>query len=353
MFNIFTMNAALNLLQGIGKPLLSLGAQNNSVAVLQKCLASLGYDLAHSETSQGNFDGIYGSGTQTSVVDFQSDQKINPDGVAGNVTFTRIKEDLPTYRELLEKLKNINSEEFRKRFDLSGVPTPKGLPESFVWRPMGYVIAIMTQIDTLLGEGDVPKAVIEQIKYRVKIRPEKTSAFSSAQTSHGSINFTPSHYIPGEKLYLGKDFTIRASLLHEIFHAMRHTNKLGSSDNVVQTGRRRNLTEVSYPPGGREMGNEVKLNFKNRGELLAITVTNTYRSEINPVPIKHPYNKEMLFLRSDHEGFLKQNGLPRPDLFHLSPEIAPHLKTFRGEQPDLCKKIAVSKAPFNPIRELK
>lgn len=352
MFNVFTMSTALNLLNGIGNPLLSLGAQNNSVAVLQKCLASLGYDLTHSESSQGNFDGIYGTGTQSSVIDFQSDQKINPDGVAGNVTITRLKNDLPTYRELLEKLKNIKSEEFRKRFDLAGYPTPKGLPTGIVWRPMGYVIAVMTQIDTLLGEGDVPKAVIEHIKHRVEIRPEGNSSYSYPTTAHGKIKFTPAHYIPEAKLYLGKDFAVRASLLHEIFHAMRHTNKLGGSDNVVQTGRQRSLTEVRYPPGGKQMGNEVKLNFKNRGELLAITVTNTYRSEINPVPIKHPYNKEMLFLRSDHEGFLKQTGLPRPDLFHLSSGIAPHLKKFREEQPDLCKKIAASKAPFNPMREL-
>lgn len=352
MINIFSMNAALSLLNTLNNPLLSQGMQNNSVAILQKCLASLGYDLSHSETSPGNFDGIFGSGTRTSVVDFQADQKIGPDGVAGGITFGRIKDDMPTYRELLAKLKNIEPKEFQKKFDIAGVPTPKDLPKGIVWRPMGYVVAIITQIDTLLGEGAIPKAVIDQIRQRVKIRPERNSSYSYPTTSREQINFTPGHYIPGSKLYLGKDFTVRASLLHELFHAMRKTNGHDSSDDVVHFGPGRDLKNVKYPPGGKQMGNEVVLDFKNRGELLAITVTNIYRSELNPVPIAPPHNKQMPFLRSDHNDYLHQKALPRPDLFHTSPQIAPHLKEFKKEQPELCRRIAASKAPFNPIRDL-
>jgi len=352
VINIFSINTSLNLLLSLNNPLLSLGMQNASVAVLQKCLASLGYDLAHSETSPGNFDGIFGTGTRTSVVDFQEDQKIEPDGVAGGITFGRMKEDMPTYRDHLAKLRNIKPEEFRKKFDIAGVPTPKKLPNGIVWRPMGYVVAVLTQIDTLLGEGTIPRAVVDHFAYRVKIRPERNSSTQNPETSIEQTQFTPGHYIPGSKLYLGKDFTVRATLLHELFHAMRKSNRHFSSDNVVQLGKGRNLRNVKYPPGGKQMGNLVVLDLEKRGELLAITVTNIYRSELNPVSITPPHNKQMPFLRSDHNGFLSQKSLPRPDLFHLSPQISPHLKEFKKEQPELCRRIAASRAPFNPIRDL-
>ncbi len=63
------------------------GTDKESVIVLQRQLAALGY-------YQGEFDGVYGLGTQGAVSQFQRDQNLGVDGIVGCNTQVAINEAL-------------------------------------------------------------------------------------------------------------------------------------------------------------------------------------------------------------------------------------------------------------------
>ena len=66
---------------------LKYGARGSRVVTLQKALNQLGYSV-------GNADGIFGAGTQRAVTQFQRDQGLDDDGLAGRKTLQRIEQML-------------------------------------------------------------------------------------------------------------------------------------------------------------------------------------------------------------------------------------------------------------------
>jgi peptidoglycan hydrolase-like protein with peptidoglycan-binding domain len=71
------------------QPPLTKGLQGTGVAELQDLLADLGYFLSKS-FGKGRADGIYGIETESAVRQFQKDQKLKPDGIAGRMTLARL-----------------------------------------------------------------------------------------------------------------------------------------------------------------------------------------------------------------------------------------------------------------------
>lgn len=65
------------------RPTLRMGARNDAVKDLQRCLASLGY-------AAGNPDGIFGETTRAAVIAFQKDHQIVSDGIVGTDTYRAI-----------------------------------------------------------------------------------------------------------------------------------------------------------------------------------------------------------------------------------------------------------------------
>lgn len=72
-------------------PAIHVGESNEGVAAMQKGLIELGYPMPKS-TGGGGMppDGIYGSETGTALKKFQRDQSLLADGIAGNMTLSRM-----------------------------------------------------------------------------------------------------------------------------------------------------------------------------------------------------------------------------------------------------------------------
>ncbi|MGZ3833807.1 MAG: GH25 family lysozyme [Mucilaginibacter sp.] len=66
---------------------ISQGAQGADVTTLQRDLAALGYTITA--------DGIFGNGTKSVVIQFQTDNGLTPDGVVGPGTWTALNNLLP------------------------------------------------------------------------------------------------------------------------------------------------------------------------------------------------------------------------------------------------------------------
>lgn len=63
--------------------LLHLGSRGNAVLQLQNRLQQLGY-------YDGSVDGLFGPATQAAVTAFQASQKLEPDGIVRNQTWTEL-----------------------------------------------------------------------------------------------------------------------------------------------------------------------------------------------------------------------------------------------------------------------
>jgi len=63
---------------------LNVGSTGDAVKVLQRLLTKKGYPLTA--------DGVFGSGTQTAVKNFQSAKSLTVDGIVGNATWTKLRE---------------------------------------------------------------------------------------------------------------------------------------------------------------------------------------------------------------------------------------------------------------------
>jgi peptidoglycan hydrolase-like protein with peptidoglycan-binding domain len=66
------------------------GASGDGVAVVQQALVDLGYPMPITTAWSGKADGIYGDETVKSVSEFQKDEGLSRDGVAGRDTITRL-----------------------------------------------------------------------------------------------------------------------------------------------------------------------------------------------------------------------------------------------------------------------
>jgi peptidoglycan hydrolase-like protein with peptidoglycan-binding domain len=67
------------------------GASGDGVAAVQQALVDLGYPMPIT-TAQGKADGIYGDETVATVAQFQRDERLSPDGIAGHDTLHRLDE---------------------------------------------------------------------------------------------------------------------------------------------------------------------------------------------------------------------------------------------------------------------
>ena len=78
---------------------ISKGDSNRWVVYLQTSLISLGYNIGPSKV-----DGNFGSGTESAVKQFQSDNNLTKDGIVGNNTWAKIMEKIrPIQEKLIEK----------------------------------------------------------------------------------------------------------------------------------------------------------------------------------------------------------------------------------------------------------
>ena len=66
------------------------GASSYYVRLLQTCLSAIAYDV-------GGIDGIYGPNTEYAIVQFQKDQKLTADGIAGENTWRRLSNYFADY----------------------------------------------------------------------------------------------------------------------------------------------------------------------------------------------------------------------------------------------------------------
>lgn len=75
------------------------GSKGNWVVYLQNSLRSMGYGVGPCYS-----DGNFGSGTESAVRRFQSDNGLSSDGIVGNGTWNKIKEHIrPIQQKLIEK----------------------------------------------------------------------------------------------------------------------------------------------------------------------------------------------------------------------------------------------------------
>jgi peptidoglycan hydrolase-like protein with peptidoglycan-binding domain len=75
------------------------GYKNRWVEYLQMSLVSLGYSIGPC-----GIDGHFGGGTENAVIDFQADHNLNQDGKVGNNTWNEIKAEIKPIQEQLIKL---------------------------------------------------------------------------------------------------------------------------------------------------------------------------------------------------------------------------------------------------------
>ena len=86
----FSGNARLQQAAGNNPPLRN-GSSGDAVAIIQQALVDLGYEMPIS-TARGATDGIYGTETTQVVSEFQSDEELSRDGIAGHDTIGRLDE---------------------------------------------------------------------------------------------------------------------------------------------------------------------------------------------------------------------------------------------------------------------
>lgn len=73
-------------------PAIRAGAVGDHVAVVQKAFIDLGYSMPVSVRKAGKPDGIFGNETWSVVYKFQTDQKLDRDGIVGRQTMTKLDE---------------------------------------------------------------------------------------------------------------------------------------------------------------------------------------------------------------------------------------------------------------------
>ena len=81
-------------------PPMRLGARNSGVRTMQECLVKLGYSMPVS-TKNGSTepDGIFGQETLKAVQNFQRDQGLSSDGIAGRDTLHRLDKLMQTNQD--------------------------------------------------------------------------------------------------------------------------------------------------------------------------------------------------------------------------------------------------------------
>jgi peptidoglycan hydrolase-like protein with peptidoglycan-binding domain len=67
------------------------GASGDGVAIVQRALVDLGYPMPVT-MARGRADGIYGDETAAAVNQFQRDESLSPDSIAGHDTLHRLDE---------------------------------------------------------------------------------------------------------------------------------------------------------------------------------------------------------------------------------------------------------------------
>lgn len=341
------LQSANNLSQLSTNNFIKIGKTGQDVLAIQRALFLLGYDMSHSETSNDTYDGIYGQKTFATVDEFQSHQLIENDGLVGPDTIGRIDADLHVLAPLPDSA-------IKRKFNIYGTPIPKNMPKNIIWRPARYVRLMDSLFRQLFSKGTVPRAICDHLAKRINVRPEPDIKGRHAHHDHGLLEITPGKYDPANIFYdksLGVDFELQYTILHELFHAMRYSNKKSLSDNFTD-----GLNGITYPPGATAKPGKIihpiyKMFFKDRGEFLAIMVVNIFRSEMNPAPLDNKIHRQGVILRKDHGSHQSRQVLLRPDLFHKFPRFQRHIRAIIGEQPDFCRRLATSSAPFNPIRD--
>jgi hypothetical protein len=234
---------------------------------------------------------------------------------------------------------------------IMGAPEPAGLPPWSHWSPSSYQEAVKAQCMKLYSSG-VGKAVIQALKRAVAIRPLRhyRDFLPIYVPSEWTTYYMPGVFIPSSRSYVPASqsmvgATADASLLHELVHAMRHTNGRRVADQEE-------ISAIHYPPWTSGKKASEYLYFGKRGEFNAIVITNIYISEINPGRLD-PTRRDSVLLVKDHELSHANRGLATPKQFHKTSKIRHYLKLLWDDQEELCTVIANVNAEFNPIRDYK
>jgi peptidoglycan hydrolase-like protein with peptidoglycan-binding domain len=85
---------------------LAKGERGRAVEILQHCLIDLGRPMPQSTSRSGLTDGVFGAETEAAVKEFQRQQGLKPDGMAGPLTLARL-DGLFAERERLEALRHV------------------------------------------------------------------------------------------------------------------------------------------------------------------------------------------------------------------------------------------------------
>ena len=73
------------------RPTLRRGDNNEYVRVMQQYLVNDGYTLKPTKSAQDGCDGIFGADTEATLMAFQAERGINPDGICGPETWTALE----------------------------------------------------------------------------------------------------------------------------------------------------------------------------------------------------------------------------------------------------------------------
>lgn len=86
----YETEAAIERLVWVSKrPILKQGSSGQEVRTLQSLLKEA-LEIAHSDFSLTNIDGVFGTNTQTAVIKFQKSNNLTTDGVVGAVTWKEL-----------------------------------------------------------------------------------------------------------------------------------------------------------------------------------------------------------------------------------------------------------------------
>jgi peptidoglycan hydrolase-like protein with peptidoglycan-binding domain len=136
--------------------ILSSGSEGTEVAALQVGLAAAGY-------YNGSVDGIYGTGTETSVANFQTDNDLEPDGVAGPDTLLALTGET----QLVSNLSN------RKLETIPFKPPTVGLASEAEENKGQYIVALhallKVNLPNLPNEPEISEEVYKEFQKDVEL----------------------------------------------------------------------------------------------------------------------------------------------------------------------------------------
>ncbi|MFW5789710.1 MAG: peptidoglycan DD-metalloendopeptidase family protein [Bacillota bacterium] len=196
-----TMVFFLVLSAGVEASILRNGDRGAAVEQLQKDLQELGYDTST--------DGIFGSGTEQALRNFQKDVSLSVDGVYGNQTETALQEELNNSKENIYTVQSgdtLTIIAINNGVSLNDLRTANNIDESRI-HP-GDELVIPDKNENLTGQGGEESGT-EKITHNVR----NGEALSTIARQHDTDVATIREYnnISGDMIKAGDELVIPVS----------------------------------------------------------------------------------------------------------------------------------------------